>query len=436
MINSIFMNLMKNKLVEFLVLFVLFALVYFGGHFLLTKIGVPLGHFYAGFIITLFVISFTYKKWWSGKTLKSLPGIIILSFSFVFLFAGSTYLLNLYERSTKLHSYLNNEKRRGWKGKVHQPDDTLGFKPIPGAKGLSTFPIGESLPIAFDQNGFRVALSDINKKEDETNIDLLFLGCSFTFGDACLAEETFPYLVSKETGMTYINAGVCSYGLSQMLILAEKLIPKYKPKYVIVQHSPWLIKRGINPFAPTYFGSLPNPYFVEEGKGVGLHPPIYLTQMFDLDIETIKKESVLKFFITKGIFYFMKEDWMKNSSKFKTNLGVYKRPINKPLKAEGYAYSKICKIAKENQSKVIILTLYTKDGSSQLKKVLSKQEVLYANADSLLAENLKVSQSKVFNKVYAHWRMRGSDSVIVDGHPNPLAHQIISKSIIPLVKEN
>jgi hypothetical protein len=73
---------------------------------------------------------------------------------------------------------------------------------------------------------------------------VLALGCSFTYGAATNAENTYPYLVGQRLAGTTRNAGVSSYGLSQMMILAKRLVPAYKPDYLLVQYSPWLVDRS------------------------------------------------------------------------------------------------------------------------------------------------------------------------------------------------
>lgn len=32
--------------------------------------------------------------------------------------------------------------------------------------------------------------------------------------------------------------------------------------------------------------------------------------------------------------------------------------------------------------------------------------------------------------MFGHWGTKGSDSVFIDGHPNPLAHKLIATSIL------
>lgn len=283
--------------------------------------------------------------------------------------------------------------------------------------------------MAYDKNGFRIPLSDSVSYDTSDRLGLLFLGCSYTYGDACLAEETFPHLVSKKTDLTYINAGVCSYGLSHMLILAEKLIPIYKPQYVVVQYSPWLIRRATSLFAPIYYGSLPNPYFFENEGAIELHSPIYETQIFDLDAEQIKRNSNFSFFIKQGFLFYLKQDFLSLYYKFQFLFGLDQGPTGNLTKAETYAYGKIIELAKKNNSQVIILKLGLENKPTNLDNYISEKNVYVANADSLLNVYLKLSGSKDYIKEFGHWRFTGTDSVIVDIHPNPKAHQIIAESI-------
>ena len=187
---------MKKNIIDFLLLSVFWALIYFGINFILTKIGIQKDYILTGLLFTLFCISFTYKKWWSRETFQNKRILFILGFIFIFIFSGYTF--SLLKRSSKLYSFVTTYNRRGWKGKVHQADSTLGYSAIPKAKGFHTFTIGGDIPMAYDERGFRIPLSDSGSIDNNKKYDMLFLGYSFTYGDACLAEETFPYIVAKK----------------------------------------------------------------------------------------------------------------------------------------------------------------------------------------------------------------------------------------------
>ena len=96
-------------------------------------------------------------------------------------------------------------KQRGWKGKVHDNDSLLGFAPIPNTKGAHTFHIGPDIPTQFDNEGFRVPIN-VDKSSHNKPL-VLALGCSFTYGDAIHAKDTFPYLVGRSLGGTSKRPG-------------------------------------------------------------------------------------------------------------------------------------------------------------------------------------------------------------------------------------
>jgi hypothetical protein len=425
---------LKNKLVEFLVLTIIWTTFYIVVRFFMVKFRILLLPYLLAGVISMFLFTFTYKKLWSAKTLKNLWGVLLLFLIFGVIPFSIPYGKAIYKRNKILYSYLTAEKKRGWKGKIHQADDSLGFKTIPGARGFMMFHFGDDIPFAIDSDGFRIPVTDTAKNCNNQGADILFLGCSFTFGDACLAEETYPYYVSKATGLSYMNAGVCSNGLSQMVLAAEKLIPRFKPRYIVVQHSPWLVQRSMSNFAPTHYGTMPNPYFIENEREMGIHKPIYVTQMFNLDFDAIKKETELEFFWHEGMAYQLKEDWLIWSSKIKLVLGLEKQAASDAVAVEVYGYDRIYKAARANNAKVIILSLCWNDGFKELKKhFVNRQEVYYANADSLLNEYLAQSKSNSFSIEFTHWRMNGNDSINIDGHPNALANQLISQSIVPFL---
>jgi hypothetical protein len=62
----------------------------------------------------------------------------------------------------------------------------------------------------FYKNGFRYTKGNKNSKES-----YVFLGCSYTYGDALNHNETLPYYFSKLMNFqkNILNCGVCSKGL-------------------------------------------------------------------------------------------------------------------------------------------------------------------------------------------------------------------------------
>jgi len=135
----------------------------------------------------------------------------------------------------------------------------------------------------YDKDGFRIPVEG-NTTLSNPHPLVLTLGGSFTYGDATYAEDTYPHLIARYLGGTTRNAGRCGYGISQMMILAKRLVPTHKPDYLIVQYSPWLIDRARNPFAPTHFGKTPTPFFYGKDE-LEVHPPVFATKNRDIPLD-------------------------------------------------------------------------------------------------------------------------------------------------------
>jgi len=138
-----------------------------------------------------------------------------LAFSFiVFLIPATTisaiYILYTGYRTTPIYWSIKNNAR-GWKGKLMRSDPELGFAPIPDSRGLEVLPKGDDIPARYDKDGFRVPLEGAGNSSVNPHPVVLALGCSFTYGAATNAENTYPYLVGQRLAGTTRNAGVSSY---------------------------------------------------------------------------------------------------------------------------------------------------------------------------------------------------------------------------------
>ncbi|MBI1859041.1 MAG: SGNH/GDSL hydrolase family protein [Candidatus Melainabacteria bacterium] len=153
--------------------------------------------------------------------------------------------INLY-RSIK--AYYDVKKHSIWLGNVHKPDLKYGYAPVPNSVGYELYSkepnlsYDRKIPLKYDKNGFRVPIKKTESSSATNKRPLILaLGCSFTYGAKVHATSTYTYLVGKQLNGESINAGVSAYGLTQILMKAKELILKYKPDYVLVQYSPWLV---------------------------------------------------------------------------------------------------------------------------------------------------------------------------------------------------
>lgn len=421
-----------------LIIFLLFALSYF--IFLWTGFGVLIssaGAFIFRFLlISFWMVGLTYNVLWSKASLSKLKTKLL----FVLFFLASIPIVQSLDAFYNItHIYQMNKKpSNGWKGKVHAPHSRLGYKPVSNSTGIQTFSIGEGLPMKYDENGFRVPTSynhDVNKNNRPR---ILFLGCSFTYGASCMAEETFPFLIEKKLNGYSINAGACSYGLSQMLLLAKELVPQYKPDYVVFQHSSWLVLRSLLGYIPAHRSmGIPAPFFDKENNIVY---PLYESNIYNFPTEqyktTQKSFSDYIGFLYETFPLYMEDVFKKSIVNVRQFFGLIPSPNKNNSAVERHVISEVNKICKENGSQMIILNLswptdkYKNTANFPLDE---KENIPVAKADSLMYAQLAPGES--YEKKYYHYRWSGKKMVMVDPHPNPVAEKIIADEVIRVINE-
>lgn len=431
---------MKRFLISAVILFLFWGLLYAITVFLAVRfVGLSPINGIKPFFISLYIFSLFYGKYWSLQTLKKPLKLISFIAVFVLFFFTSYYIYAIIIRSKNLYRELTAERYRGWRGNPHITDDTLGLIPVKNGRGYHVFPLGDDIPMAYNAQGFRVALNDTGFVAGREKTDVLFLGCSYTYGDACYAEQTFSYLVGKTAGLNIINAGVCSYGLSQMYILSGRLISRYKPAITVVQFSPWLVDRATSYSAPaSTFLSVP--YFSETGDSVALQMPFTGSDEFRIDRKEINRKykgSYLTFLVNFALPYFITEDLKRLRSAWPEWMGGVKAAAADKNKVERIVYNAIIDNIKAAGSTPVVLCLGDTAYSRKAVAIIGKK-ALIVNADSALWSRLSPATQAAFSLKYHHWRKTSpgaKDSVLVDTHPNPVAHRIIADEIIKKIKQ-
>jgi len=352
------------------------------------------------------------------------------------------YLLLLGQRSLAAWSFLKSD-HLGFRGQVHRYDPELGFAAVPSAEGFHVFPIGPPFPMRYDAEGFRVP-AGAAPDAPRTRPLVLALGCSFTYGDACRAEEVYPHLVAADLGGTALNAGKCAYGLSQMLLLARRLIPQYKPDYVLVQFSTWLPGRGTSGFARATFGRVPVPFLVlgEDGRA-GVHPPVFATRVFDLPFHEFdnKKRGArefARFFFRAAAPLFVHDDLNMASYVLRRGLGGLpeadqERAQRQREELNKAVYAEIGQLAAANGSTLVIVRLsHPLEGHWQRLKELSPG-ALVANAQAVLDAHVPPGGTREeYYRLFGHWR--GAPPQLIDNHPNPAAHRVIADEVVKVIR--
>jgi hypothetical protein len=352
------------------------------------------------------------------------------------------YLLLVGQRSLAAYSFLKSD-HLGFRGKVHRADPELGFAAVPGADGFHVFPVGAPFPMRYDRDGFRIPASHAPDAPRRRPL-VLALGCSFTYGDGCRAEDVYPHLVAAELGGTALNAGKCAYGLSQMLLLARRLIPQYKPDYALVQFSTWLPGRGTSGFARATFGRVPVPFLLlrEDGRA-DVHPPVFGTRVFDLPFHEFDNKrkgaaEFARFFFRAGAPLFVHDDFNMAAYAVRRELGQLPRADQERAQRSREElnrtiYAEIGRLAVESGTALVIVRLsHPLEGHWQRLKELSPG-ALVVNAQARLDAHVPPGGTRGdYYRLFGHWR--GSPPQLIDNHPNPAAHRVIADEVVRAIR--
>lgn len=134
-------------------------------------------------------------------------------------------------------------------------DPQLGYAPIPGYKGTLV-----KKPLSYDAHGFREHDLDGPAPAGPT---VLAIGDSLTEGYLVGNDETWPANLQRLTGRPVLNAGVRSYGLDQIVLRAERIVPEIKPDTIALGFIPDDVHRA----ELLQRDNHPKPYFVLSDKG-------------------------------------------------------------------------------------------------------------------------------------------------------------------------
>ena len=403
------------------------------------------------FTILFFLISITYKKYWDVQTFKNISSTVFFILVFIFSFLTLKEIYFDFRAVDKLYFYY--KKNIGILGDVFMADDTLGHRGVPNGSGVSVYPLENrqiSVPIQLNSEGFRIAAKS---QPIDSDTLMMFLGCSFTWGDYTLAEETYPLQAINLLKYKLLNCGTDAYGLAQMLILAQRKIPQHHPKIVSVQYSPWLADRAMSMFFPSAFGVMPFPFITRNEKSkFYIHQPFFRSALYNPDYKYYKISpksftDKFSFFFKVGIPVVIVDSWKQRIAHWKIILEILPTAESDNQKIERYVYEQIYEICKQNGAKLVVLNLggfgYSDEqrmsnhhDRKHFEKTMSSEmvkNVTFIDADSVLRAGVKPKES--YSK-YVQWgKVSKTDSILYDNHPNPMAHKVIAKILVEGIRK-
>ncbi|MDN5202634.1 hypothetical protein QQ008_14695 [Fulvivirgaceae bacterium BMA10] len=390
----------------------------------------------------LWFLSLSYKRTWSFKQRKVRW----------FLIPGALMVIAVFISLRVLHHQVNNlyhhikEPVRTVEGDIFTKNPKLGQAARMNASGFHSYFQNQDtlkrVSIFTNEEGFRIPE---NYSYSHGNDSLMiFLGCSYTWGDYCKAEETYPFLVAESLGYNCLNAGQSAYGLSQMLPLAEKLIRQKRPKYLFVQYSSWLADRAKSKYAHISHGARPYPYFVKKDTGIHWHPPLFQTKIYDLPFQKYRGSEPtlpdrIKFHIEIGLQGIYLDKLKRKLYSLAILLRLKPESHHNNQEIERHVYSRIHRLCQDYGTQMVVVHVGARGWKSMTRSLFQQtvpeniyNNLIFIDTDSVLMSSIK--SIKDYRRKYAHWALVNGDSVNIDLHPNEQAHEIIAKTIMQQLK--
>ena len=360
---------------------------------------------------------------------RKVIGFYLLTFILLLVFLYSAF--SLFRAGFSYH--MVSAAQQGWSDGLTRGDRLLGHALSRNTSGHEIF---YDRRIAVSTNTYGMRVEPSNRRDDGLGRKVLFLGDSFTFGAAVEAKHTFPQLVASDKGLSVFNAAVPSYGVAHLVLQAETLIPSVKPDMVVVQYSPWLIQRSMSPFMETRFSEIPQPYISADG-GLHVAAPLSPNRLAGIPIEQHITSSPnlaerVFFFFRYALPAILKTDYDKLCIFMARVMGRMKAPASDPFEVTRYAYERISRVAGSHGSQVVILVL----GSNQPFDIpfpFFPAGVYVVDAQSALIGALNQRTPEEYVRRYWHWS--GNPPVLLDYHPNRVAHRVIADALIPSLQE-
>ena len=324
---------------------------------------------------------------------------------------------------------------QGFIGHIFVPAPRIGYVPAPGASGAFAIPLGMPIPVHHDDAGLRAPLGVRHSLVGMHHPRLLFLGCSFTYGQMVPAEATFANRTAVRLGGGVINGGVPGYSLAQMVLRAHQLIPAYRPDYVVVQYSPWLVDRAITEFAPSYNQLVvPVPYYSGEGP-LTIADPAFEPYVPDLDrfrVSPVRFGDRLRFFWQVALPMYVHDDARLLVFRARQFLGISPVPTQNRDEVVRTSYAEINEVARRNGAQVVILALGTAEPLIT-PDILFPPGVVVVDGQQALLDHLPQPTRDEYVKAYWHWR--GNPLRPVDWHPNEHAHELLASALVSRLQQ-
>jgi hypothetical protein len=306
-------------------------------------------------------------------------------------------------------------------------DKDLGYHLKPNSHAVFTYPdCKPKCDVFIGPDSFRTDTA--NNATCLKEAQLVFLGCSFTFGDLCAYENTWPHIVADSLKATAINAGVGGYGFAQMLLSSQTVIPKYHPDLVVFENTDWLIERSQTPFMSFYPFTLAVPYFSSVGDSLFIVQPLVkspILRLLNSNNFYATQASISDYFRFLKMFLpvLAEDDFLKLKYLALRLIGLVPVPEKSSAKIASYVFRQIEATCKQNNAQLVIMGVVNQSyhPSNSFK---------YVDAEKYL--NGKLDSMEQYAQTYGQWY--GNPPQCFDMHPNEMAHKRMAEAILKVLQ--
>jgi hypothetical protein len=305
-------------------------------------------------------------------------------------------------------------------------DDEMGFvAPRHASTEIRYVGGGVGWHIFTDAQRARVDAPGVETPE---RVDVMTVGCSFTWGAGVENPETYAQRLGRMLGASVANFGMGSYGSVQAF---QSLVrhADLKPKVVVYGFIQDHLRRNVSPCAPNYVPyCLPVSYLRREGNWITIAPP-HMEYFSPEDNRAFNMEVALRP-PTDPVAWFLGAKWAAKIAVFR-----YRNPRtiaidDSPQTAAAGIEAMMRGMESESRAigaKLVVLHVpYLPRG--RVQPVSPALTAALANKDITFVD---------FGPVAAAYYARDPSGTLVlgpdDPHPNPLAHRMIADTLAPVV---
>lgn len=158
-------------------------------------------------------------------------GLVLASIAFCLVTAElAVRALGSDPKRWELRNFLTEPAVTDGRWRMLQPDPQLGYVPRPGYSGTDH---GGKVLVTFDEHGLRTHRRD-RPPPGQSTPPILVVGDSYAMGEEVDDDETLPAHLEGMLDHRVLNGGVLGYGIDQIVLRAEALVPAFRPKILLV----------------------------------------------------------------------------------------------------------------------------------------------------------------------------------------------------------